>query len=159
MNAEANKVEESVSVREGDLFEPLRGERFDVIISNPPCMPVPKPWHSKEWSMRLAVDGGDDGADLYVPLLTSAPDFLNPSGKLYIPIPKWSNWRRIEHLLNAHYEWSKVEATLVPYWLTRYGDEFVEHIHRLLDSGVVEYDTFADGGLVAPVFLAEATPR
>src|SRR5688572_17460021 len=35
-NAERNSVAERVEVREGDLFAPAHGERFDLIASNPP---------------------------------------------------------------------------------------------------------------------------
>ncbi len=36
INALLNRVEERVEVREGDLFAPVRGERFDVVLFNPP---------------------------------------------------------------------------------------------------------------------------
>jgi HemK-related putative methylase len=36
INALLNKVDDVVEVREGDLFEPVRGERFDLVLFNPP---------------------------------------------------------------------------------------------------------------------------
>ncbi|MBI4770244.1 MAG: methyltransferase [Chloroflexi bacterium] len=36
INALLNQVEDRVSVREGDLFAPLAGERFDLVLFNPP---------------------------------------------------------------------------------------------------------------------------
>lgn len=36
INMLLNQVEERVEVREGDLFEPVNGERFDVVLFNPP---------------------------------------------------------------------------------------------------------------------------
>lgn len=36
INAQLNDVEDQVEVRQGDLFEPVRGETFDVILFNPP---------------------------------------------------------------------------------------------------------------------------
>lgn len=36
INALLNDVEDRVDVRQGDLFEPVRGERFDLILFNPP---------------------------------------------------------------------------------------------------------------------------
>lgn len=36
INAQVNGVEDRVEVRLGDLFEPVQGERFDVILFNPP---------------------------------------------------------------------------------------------------------------------------
>lgn len=39
INALLNGVDGKVEVREGDLFAPLAGERFDVIVFNPPYLP------------------------------------------------------------------------------------------------------------------------
>ncbi|WP_457615192.1 HemK2/MTQ2 family protein methyltransferase [Methanopyrus sp.] len=36
-NAHLNDLE--IDAREGDLFEPVRGERFDVVLFNPPYLP------------------------------------------------------------------------------------------------------------------------
>lgn len=33
-----NNVEESVDVLQGDLFEPVKGQRFDLILFNPPYL-------------------------------------------------------------------------------------------------------------------------
>src|SRR4051794_19346290 len=35
-NARANGLDDKVDVRLGDMFEPVRGEAFDVILCNPP---------------------------------------------------------------------------------------------------------------------------
>ncbi len=36
INALLNKVEDRVDVCQGDLFEPVKGERFDMVLFNPP---------------------------------------------------------------------------------------------------------------------------
>jgi release factor glutamine methyltransferase len=38
LNALLNHAEDRVDVRHGDLFEPVRGERFDLILFNPPFL-------------------------------------------------------------------------------------------------------------------------
>src|ERR1041385_121302 len=41
-NAELNRVAECIDFRQGSLFEPIHaGEKFSLIVSNPPCMPDP----------------------------------------------------------------------------------------------------------------------
>lgn len=39
INAEANGVDDRVDIRLGDLFEPVTGEEFDLILCNPPYFP------------------------------------------------------------------------------------------------------------------------
>jgi len=39
-NTIMDDVEDRVEIREGDLFEAVGDERFDVIIANPPFVPV-----------------------------------------------------------------------------------------------------------------------
>jgi HemK-related putative methylase len=41
LNAAMNGVA-NVAVRRGDLFAPVRGERFDLILANPPFVPAPR---------------------------------------------------------------------------------------------------------------------
>jgi release factor glutamine methyltransferase len=56
----------------GDLFEPVAGERFDVIVSNPPYVPG-------EGAGR-AFDAGDDGRELIDRVCAQAVDHLLPGG-------------------------------------------------------------------------------
>ena len=61
-------LQELVRVREGDLFEPVRGERFDLIVCNPPYFRgSPRNMAERayragpnfEWMERLAVEAAD----------------------------------------------------------------------------------------------------
>jgi SAM-dependent methyltransferase len=52
-NARLNRVR-NVEWREGDLFEPVAGERFDLVVSNPPYVVSPESW-------LLFRDGGGAG--------------------------------------------------------------------------------------------------
>jgi len=36
INALLNRVDDRIDVREGDLYEPVEGQRFDVVLCNPP---------------------------------------------------------------------------------------------------------------------------
>lgn len=64
-NAVVNALERRVEVREGDLFAPVHGERFDLVVSNPPFLPgVPRSpadlaFRAGDVAERLA--GGLDG--------------------------------------------------------------------------------------------------
>jgi release factor glutamine methyltransferase len=63
-------VDQQITFVKGDLLEPLSesGDRFDLIVSNPPYIPSPdieklQPEVKKE--PRLALDGGPDGLEIY----------------------------------------------------------------------------------------------
>jgi release factor glutamine methyltransferase len=81
VNARINGV--SVRARRGDLFEPLDGERFDLIVSNPPYVPaaddeLPTRGPSRAW------DAGRDGRALLDRICAQAPARLRPSGAVLV---------------------------------------------------------------------------
>ncbi len=61
LNALVNDLDERVDVREGDLFAALAGERFDLVLFNPPFLiGTPKDhrdaaWRSEEAARRFAA--------------------------------------------------------------------------------------------------------
>ena len=64
LNALLNDLAERVDVREGDLFAPLEGERFDLVLFNPPFL-IGAPedhrdaaWRSDDAARRFAADLG-----------------------------------------------------------------------------------------------------
>jgi release factor glutamine methyltransferase len=69
-----------VRVRRGDALEVVAGQRFDVILANPPYVPGrwPAQGASRAWNAGL------DGRDLLNPLCDAAFDLLNPGGILLV---------------------------------------------------------------------------
>jgi release factor glutamine methyltransferase len=65
INALLNHVESRIEVRQGDLFAPIAGERFDVVLFNPPFyVGVPKDnrdgaWRSSDTAERFAAGLAD----------------------------------------------------------------------------------------------------
>jgi release factor glutamine methyltransferase len=65
---------------QGDLTEPVRNCRFDVVIANLPYVPttdLPKPPDPASFEPREALDGGPTGLSLYRRLLEQLPRLLN----------------------------------------------------------------------------------
>lgn len=90
-NAERNRVNERLDLREGSWFEPLaRAAQFAVIVSNPPYIAssVVDTLTSevKDFDPRLALDGGPDGLAPYRVIAAEAGAFLLPRGKLLLEI-------------------------------------------------------------------------
>jgi release factor glutamine methyltransferase len=72
-----------VRVRRGDLFAPVAGERFDLILANPPYVPSPADALPRTGAAR-AWEGGGDGRLLLDRLCAEAPAHLNPGGTLLL---------------------------------------------------------------------------
>ena len=83
-NAERLGLSKCVEFREGSLLEPLRGERFGWLCSNPPYIPDAE-WAAVEPGVKdheptLALRGGVDGLDLLRPLIAGAAGVLVHGG-------------------------------------------------------------------------------
>lgn len=88
-NVADHGLEDRVQLFAGDLFAPLAGRRYDLIISNPPYvdageMAALSPEYAHEPAMALA--GGDDGLDLVRRILDQAPAHLTAEGGLICEI-------------------------------------------------------------------------
>ena len=88
-NAAHNRVEDRLIFKEGDLFLPLQGLRFDAVLSNPPYIPAAEiaglaPEVRQE--PRLALEGGNDGLIYYRRLMAEADSYLNPAGFIAVEV-------------------------------------------------------------------------
>ena len=80
-----------VQVLRSDLFAALPpGQRFDVIVANPPYIPaaeyVALEPNVRDYEPRLALHGGDDGLDVYRRLVPAAAARLLPGGTLALEV-------------------------------------------------------------------------
>lgn len=91
--AELNVVDyhlgERIDLLDGDLFGPLEGEMYDLIISNPPYVDA----HSMDelpdeyrHEPEMALGSGEDGLDITRRILAEASAHLNPFGVLVVEI-------------------------------------------------------------------------
>lgn len=87
-NAVRLGLQERAAFRQGDLWEPVGDERFDLIVSNPPYVPtdvIP----TLEPEVRCgepyaALDGGEDGLVFYRRIMKEAAGHLKPSGIIIV---------------------------------------------------------------------------
>jgi release factor glutamine methyltransferase len=79
-----------VAFRRGDLFEGLAGERFHVIVTNPPYIEAGAKGSVQEeveaWEPDSALFAGEDGLDIVRRILGSAADHLELGGLLAMEI-------------------------------------------------------------------------
>lgn len=84
--AQKNSVNTNIKIIQSDLFEKIE-EKFDIIVSNPPYIETRTiQTLDKEVQMepKLALDGGEDGLDLYRRIIKEAYKYLNSNGILCI---------------------------------------------------------------------------
>lgn len=81
--ASGNLAATTVDVRTGDLFEPVVGERFDIVVMNPPYeigrSLVPR-YRSPDVLARLAEQWPDYGDELILAFPTDSADILEDVG-------------------------------------------------------------------------------
>lgn len=76
--------------RLGAFFEPVRGERFDVIVANPPYIAAPEYAELdpsvRDYEPRLALESGPDGLAHTRAIIDAAPGHLTPGGLLALEV-------------------------------------------------------------------------
>lgn len=87
-NAVRLGLQERAAFRQGDLWEPVGDERFDLLVSNPPYVPT-EVIPTLEPEVRCgepyaALDGGEDGLVFYRRIMREAAGHLKPSGIIIV---------------------------------------------------------------------------
>lgn len=77
----AARTRQRIRVCHGDLATPLRGRRFDLVLSNPPYVPTPQPRPPAGGADR-AWNAGHDGRQIVDRVCAGAPHVLAPDGVL-----------------------------------------------------------------------------
>jgi ribosomal protein L3 glutamine methyltransferase len=130
-NVEEHKLVARVRLLHGDLFQPVAGERYDLILTNPPYVDAKAlaafpPEYAAE--PRLAHAGGEDGLDVVRRILAETPEHLTPGGVLICEIG------RARHLVSRDYPglpfvWLDTEESTGEVFLLRASD-FAVRKHR-----------------------------
>ncbi|MGL4527157.1 MAG: 50S ribosomal protein L3 N(5)-glutamine methyltransferase [Aestuariivirga sp.] len=89
INVDDHNLVNRINLLRGDLFDPVEGQTYDVIISNPPYVAEAEveafaPEYAHEPVM--AHLGGEDGLDLVRRILAESAAHLNPGGGLLCEI-------------------------------------------------------------------------
>ena len=88
-NAILNGVANNIKFIESNLFDKIKEEKFDIIVSNPPYIPtneikkLPKDVQNEP---HLALDGGKDGLDFYRNIIKDGYKYLNRQGYICLEI-------------------------------------------------------------------------
>lgn len=77
LNRETLPEGHTIETRQGSMLEPVAGETFDLIVSNPPFVITPRVKDAETWTYR---DGGAEGDALVANLLADIDAYLAPGG-------------------------------------------------------------------------------
>lgn len=79
-----------VTAELGDLFDPLVGKKFDVIISNPPYISEDEinvmDQSVLDYEPKSALFADEDGLAIYKRMAESIEKYLKPNGRIYLEI-------------------------------------------------------------------------
>lgn len=122
INVEDSLHKDRITLYEGDLFAPLAGKKYDLIITNPPYVDAedmtdmpPEYLHEP----RMALAAGDDGLDLVHRILREAPDHLNEGGIMVLELG-YSAAALVEQYPDIDFQWLDTEnSTGEVFWVTR----------------------------------------
>lgn len=98
LNAAIHGVAEKIEFRLGNLFEPVRNERFDVIIFNPPYLPI-NPEERVGGMLERAWEAGIDGREVLDRFLHEAPDHLRAGGRVLFVQSSLADDKKTEKML------------------------------------------------------------
>ena len=121
-------VEGRVRAIESDLFNALSGERYDLIVSNPPYVTeqefseLPDEYSHEP---KLGLTAGDDGLDLALRILRDAPEHLSVDGVLIVEVGE-SERALVELLPQIPFNWIEFEVGQMGVFLVERND-LVEH--------------------------------
>jgi release factor glutamine methyltransferase len=89
-NAARHRVSERIELKTSDVFESLTDEKFDLIVSNPPYIPLNEvadlQAEVRDHEPHTALTDGLDGLSIVERIIREAPAFLKPEGFLLLEI-------------------------------------------------------------------------
>ncbi|ANJ26438.1 DUF7059 domain-containing protein [Agromyces aureus] len=125
MNVELNGID-GVEFRLGSLFEPVAGERFDRVVSNPPFVITPRRDGVPEYEYR---DGGMVGDGIVEAVITGIGAHLEPGGVAQL-LGNWE-YRGRDDAFDRVADW--VERSGLDHWIV---EREVQHVTEYAETWI-----------------------
>jgi len=137
-NAERNGVADRIEVLQGDLFEPVKGRRFDVIVADVSGM-AEEVARISSWYPQPIPTGGPDGTGPTIRMLRDSPSYLNEGGYLLFPVLSLARSERILATAQEVYgdKVQQVASRMIPF-----NEDLrrnIELLNRLRREGIIHF--------------------
>ena len=97
LNAAKHKI--SIVANAGNLFEPWKGEKFDIILNDISGISQ-KIAKFSPWFKNISCETGEDGTRLTIKIITEAKKYLNTNGAIIFPVLSLSDKKKLLSLQN-----------------------------------------------------------
>lgn len=107
LSLDPEHLSERVELRRGSLLEPVAGESFDLLVSNPPFVITPRHEGETAQDQYTYRDGGLPGDQLVSTLVQQAPQVLSEGGRAQM----LANWEILSTGPETQQEWDQRPRT------------------------------------------------
>ncbi len=131
-NARRLHVEDRVRLLRSDLFDAVRGESYELIVSNPPYVTrdevaaLPAEYRHEP---ELGLIAGEDGLDLALRILREAPEHLVAGGLLVVEVGE-SERALVRLLPDVPFDWIEFKVGPMGVFAIR-REDLVPHLERI----------------------------
>ena len=155
LNARLNRL--ALEVLRGDLFEPVRRRRFDLIVSNPPYIPAPR--RDTPRGAARAWDAGPDGRVFIDRICDRAAAHLRPGGRVLLVQSSLARPEQTQRRLAEHgFEPAIVAEHAGKLGPVAYGRLDYLRALGVADESLVERMVVVEGRVPGPVPLGVSDP-
>lgn len=123
-NIERFQMDERVQAIQSDLFAALDGQRYELIVSNPPYVTLDEVAALPEeyaYEPELGLRAGDDGLDLALRILRDAPNYLSDNGLLICEVGE-SERALVQLLPEVPFAWVEFKVGQMGIFVVERGD-------------------------------------
>jgi methylase of polypeptide subunit release factors len=125
-----------IDARQGNLFEPWKGMKFDIIIDDVSGISEEVAKVSS-WFEGVPCISGRDGAKLVSQVLREAPSYLKENGKLFFPIVSLSDINKIKKIAEENFKIKLLSHTEFPLPKEMY--KHIDLLKKLKEEGNIYY--------------------
>lgn len=101
LNATKHKV--SIIAKKGNLFDPWKGEKFDIILNDISGISQ-KIAKISPWFKNTSCETGEDGTGLTIKIISEARKYLNKNGAIIFPVLSLSDKKKVLKFAKLNFE-------------------------------------------------------